>query len=90
MTYSQINHGKVWGFSRWIQNIFDHITAFALVRLVAWEILEHDFNDFNLTYNPISYPLFSILWLYIRIGKEQTIQIKNGKIQEVSADSSHK
>ena len=86
MTYSQINHTKVRGFSHWIRNIADSITAFALARLVAWEIWEH---DFNLTYNPISYPIFSILWLYFRIGKELTIQIKNGKIYGVKPNSSH-
>jgi len=85
MTYSQINHIKVWGFSHWIKNIADHITAFALARLVAWEIWEH---DFNLAYNPINYPIFSVLWLYCRIGKELTIQIKNGKISEVKPNSS--
>lgn len=86
MTYSQINHTKVGGFSHWINKIADHITAFALARLIAWEIWEH---DFNLTHNPISYPIFSVLWLYCRIGKELTIQIKNGKISEVKPNSSH-
>lgn len=86
MIYSQINHTKVWGFSHWIGNTADHITAFALARLIAWEIWEH---DFNLTSNPISYPIFSVLWLYCRIGKELTIEIKNGKISEVKPNSSH-
>ena len=32
-----------------------------------------------MTYNPVGYPFFSILWLYCRIGKELTTQIKNGE-----------
>lgn len=87
MTYSQINHAKAGGFSRWKENIFDHITAFAITRLVGYETWEH---NFNITYNPILYPIFSILWLYFRIGKELTVQIKNGKIEEVKPNSSHK
>lgn len=58
------------------RNIVDNITAYALARLITWEIWEH---DFNLTYNPIIYPIFSICWLYMRIGKELTVQIKNEK-----------
>ena len=77
MTQSQI---KVWGFSHMINNIADHITAFTLGKLIAWEIWEH---DFNLTYNPVNYPIFSVLWLYFRIGKELTIKIKNGKINDI-------
>jgi len=63
-----------------IRKILDNITAFALARLIVWEICEH---DFNLAYNPIGYPIFSILWLYFRIGKKLTKDIKRGKIYDV-------
>ena len=61
------------------RRLYNYLTILAITRLVKWEIWEH---DVNLGYNPIDYPIFSILWLYYSIGKELTIQIKNGKIYE--------
>lgn len=57
--------------------IYDKITAFAISRFVAWKEIETYKQDFNVTYMPLNYPIFSVLWLYARFSKKLTNEIKN-------------
>jgi hypothetical protein len=51
------------------------IDCFAISRCVEWEVWN---NDFNLAYIPMNYPIFSKLWCYCVIGKDNTNNILNG------------
>lgn len=60
-----------------LQQIKNVITTYAIGRLLAWSIFEY---EFNISENPIHFPLFSVLWLYTTIDKKETDKIKNNKI----------